>query len=70
MEVGMVRNSHLAGNMLGKLRNGRTYLLAFPAVRHSDMSDPIGGVIYQRSGVGDKGLFKAIYVWGCFPAHL
>src|SRR6266478_1896640 len=63
MEVGMVRNSHLAGNKLGKLRNGRTYLLAFPAVGHRDMSDPIRGVIYQRSGVGEKGLFRQ-YTYG------
>src|SRR5260370_33899490 len=58
VEIGRVRNSHLGGHMLGKLRNDRTYLLAFPAVGHCDMSDPIGGVIYQRIGVGAKGRFR------------
>ena len=70
VEIGRVRNSHLVGHMLGKLRNGRTYLLAFPAARHGEMRNPIRGVIDQHGGVGDEGLFRQYTYRAVFPAHL
>src|SRR6266446_6721840 len=52
VEIGRVRNSHLVRHMLSKLRNGRTYLLAFPAVRHGDMSDPSGASLTSAAAWG------------------